>query len=83
MALETYIKAVTQDIECALHQEPKKYLHDNLTKQERRALISHGTRTDIIIEKADRGLATVVMLREDYVTKVMEHLNNEEHYKKL
>ena len=66
VALETYIKGITQDIERALYQEPKKYQRDNLTKEERRPLISLGMRTDIIIKKADKGSATVVMSCEDY-----------------
>ena len=83
MALETYIKAINQDLERSVHTGPKRHHSDNLMSQERQALASLSTRTDIIIKKADKGSATVVMSREDYVSKVMQHLNIEQHYKKL
>ena len=41
------------------------------------------TQNDIIVKQADKGSASVVMLKEDYMTKVMQHLNNEQHYRKL
>ena len=72
-----------KNIEKELHQKPRKFYHDNLTKAEREALFSLRTRTDIIIKKADKGLATVVMSRENYVREVMRQLENEQHYLKL
>ena len=66
-----------------MHTRLKRHHSDNLTSQERQALASLSTRTDIIIKKADKGLATVVMSHEDYISKVMQHLNDEQHYKKL
>ena len=56
---------------------------DNLTRPERKAMSSLRTRNDIIVKRADKGSATVVMSKEDYMTKVMQHLNNEQHYREL
>ena len=44
----------------AVPQKPKRH-HDNLTKKERKALSFLIARTDIVIKKADKGLASVVM----------------------
>ena len=52
-------------------------------KDEREALFSLKTRTDIIIKKADKGSATVVMSRDNYVREVMRQLKHEQHYLKL
>ena len=80
MALETYITAVGRDITKTLPRNPSHY--DNLTKEERRALRFFMTRTDIVIRKADKGSATVIMSREDYINKVRRHLDNRDHYLK-
>ena len=61
---------------------PKKH-HDNLTREERQALSSLRAGTDIVIKKADKGSATVVMPREDYISKVICHLGDRERYRKL
>ena len=82
VALETYIKGITQDIDEELRRRPK-FCHHNLTKDQRKALVSLRSRTDIVIKKADKGSATVVMSRENYIAKVMQHLNDHQHYEKL
>ena len=56
---------------------------DNLTRPQRKAMSSFRTQNDIMIKQADKGSATVVTLKEDYMTKVMQHLNNEQHNRKL
>ena len=81
MALETYIRAVDIDITQTLLRYPS-HCH-NLTKEERRALRSLMPRTDIVINKADKGSATVTVSREDYISKVRSHLDNKGHYLKL
>ena len=83
VGLETYVRAVKQDIDQALHQMSKRYRWDNLTSEERKALKSLRSRTDIVIKKADKGSATVVMSREDYIREVRRKLNQEENYRKL
>ena len=45
---------------------PKKH-YDNLTREERQALSFLRARTDIVIKKADKGSATVVISREDCI----------------
>ena len=82
-ALETYIKADRDDIHRALELSPPNRQYDNLTSQERRALLSLRTRTDITIKPADKGSATVVMSRLDYLVKVMSHLENKHFYQRL
>ena len=82
-ALETYIKAVRDDIHLALDHGPRNRPYDSLTSQERRALLSLQTRADITNKPADKGSATVVMLRHDYLVKVMSHLENDNFYRRL
>ena len=41
------------------------------------------SRSDIVIKPVDKGSATVVMLRQDYLAKVMSHLQNNEFYCRL
>ena len=83
VALEAYIKQVAQTVDKELHQGPKKFRCDNLSREERQALVSLRTRTDIVIKKADKGSATVIMSRNRYIAEVMKHLENEQHYRKL
>ena len=79
IVLEAYIQAVRRDVRKSLDETPKRRCIDNLTKLERKAMSSLRTREDIIIKWADKGSATIVMSKEDYITKVMQHLNNEQH----
>ena len=81
-ALESYIKVIKDNIQ-EQTQGPKKSRRDNLTKEERKALVSLRSRTDIVIKRADKGSATVVMSREQYIDEVMRQLNNHHHYEKL
>ena len=37
----------------------------------------------MVIKKVDKGSVTVVMEREDYISKSMSLLNNREHYRQL
>ena len=82
-ALETYVKVVRDDIHQSLDQGPRKRPHDNLTSKERKALRSLRSRSDIVIKPADKGSATVVMSRQDYLMKVMQHLDNRDFYERL
>ena len=75
-ALETYVKAVQDDIQKSLDQGSRCRPHDNLTSQERKALLLLKCRADIVIKPADKGSATVVMLRRDYLARVLGHLEN-------
>ena len=56
------------------------------TEVKREALknLRRRTQTDeIVIKSANKGSATVIMSREDYVTEAMRQLNREEHYHRL
>ena len=83
LALETYIKAIKNDIHRALDHDPRNHPHKNLTSWERKALLLLRTPTDITIKPANKGSATVVMSRWDYLVKVMSHLENENFYRRL
>ena len=62
---------------------PTHCSNDNIRSEERKALSSLWKRTDIVIKPVDKGSATVVMSKDDYLTRVMDHLNNTQFYEKL
>ena len=64
-------------------QESKRHAKDNVTSQESKALTSLWKRSDNVIKPADKGSATVIMSKEDYLTKVMGHLDIATFYEKL
>ena len=82
-ALETYVKAVRDDIHWALNSGSVHQTRHNLTSTERKALLLLRSRSNTVIKPADKGSATVVMSRQDYLDKVISHLQNEEYYFKL
>ena len=49
---------------------------DNLSKDERKALKELQSDTPIVILPADKGRSTVILNREDYLEKSMNHINN-------
>ena len=54
------------------HAKPPK---DNLTKEQRKALKELGSLKDEVILPDDKGNATVMMMRDDYGTKMRGILN--------
>ena len=54
---------------------------NNLTKGERTALQELSERDDIIITKADKGGAVVIMDVKDYVKEAERQLNDENNYR--
>ena len=82
-ALENCIVAVEREIHPKLDRGSSHRSTDNITILERKALSSLQKRSDIVIKPADKGTATVVMLRDDYLTRVMKHLNNTQFHEKL
>ena len=56
-----------------LNSKPPK---DNLSKDERKALKELQSDTSIVILPADKGRSTVILNREDYLEKCMDHINN-------
>ena len=73
-AVESYIKVINDNIQEQV-QRPRKSRRGNLTKEEREALVSLRSRNDIVIKKAAKGSATVVMSRDQYVAEVMRQFN--------
>ena len=49
---------------------------DNLSKDERKALKELQSDTSIVILPAGKGRSTVILNREDYLEKCMDHINN-------
>ena len=49
---------------------------DNLSKDERKALKKLQSDTSFLILPADKGRSTVILNREDYLEKCMNHINN-------
>ena len=49
---------------------------DNLSKDERKALKELQSDTSIVILPVDKGRSTVILNREDYLEKCMDHINN-------
>ena len=82
-ALENYIVSVEREIHRQVDRGPPYRSTDNVTSLERKALSSLRKRSDIVIKPADKGSATVVMSRDDYLVRVMKHLNNTQFYEKL
>ena len=49
---------------------------DNLSKDERKALKELQSDTSVVCLPADKGRSTVILNREDYLEKCMDHINN-------
>ena len=62
---------------------PPHRSNNNKTSLERKALSSLRKRSDIIIKPANKGLATVAMSKDNYLIRVMSHLNNTQFCEKL
>ena len=55
----------------------------NLSKEEFFALKSLNQNQDIVVLKADKGGATVILNKDDYCKNMLDHLHNSGSYKKL
>ena len=76
-ALEAFIQAVTEDFG---KMKPIKCHDNNLSKQERLALKDLQNDTNIVIKKADKGAAIVIMDRDDYVKEATRQLSDPKFY---
>ena len=56
---------------------------DNLRRGEREALKNIRNNEDIVVLKADKGGATVLLNNKDYVSKMLDHLSSSRSYKQL
>ena len=57
--------------------------HQNLSAMERRALNKLRKNQTIVKKPADKGSATVILSRENYIREAHRQLNNPKYYKKL
>lgn len=77
--VSAYADAIKDEIETAQPQRTKM----NLTREEQRALRELTTRDDIVIKKADKGGATVVVSSEWYEGEAKRQLDDTAYYKKV
>ena len=81
--VETYSQMVRKQITCVSNlDQGLRHCSCDISSQERMSLLTLRSRADII-KPADKGSTTVIMSLEDYLTKVMYHLNNDQFYEKL
>lgn len=70
-----------------IHNDIKKldipFQKNNLSRSEMNALRNLRNNSDIVIKPADKGSATVIMDKENYIAEGHRQLNNVNHYKKL
>ncbi|PIK56386.1 hypothetical protein BSL78_06699 [Apostichopus japonicus] len=76
--LEAYTQVVSSETNQS--NSPLRRTHDNLPRDERTALSSLMSRSDIIIKPADKGSAVVIQDRQDYIKEAMRHLSNSDIY---
>ena len=77
-SMETYVQVVNTQVNKPSNSTHR--FHDNMPRDERQALKTLKSRTDIIIKPADKGSAVVVMDRQKYIDGVMKHLDNRTNY---
>ena len=80
------VETFTEAFKNELKEEQNKQTQlpkNNLTTKEREALRDLSSREDIIITKADKGGAVVIMDVNDYINEANRQLDNTEFYKKL
>ena len=61
----------------------KEKPYDNLTKNQSTSMKELSEWEDIIITKADKGGAVVIVGKKDYIKEAERELNNTENYRKL
>ena len=78
--MDTFISCVTKELKL-VNSNPIP--QDNLSTKERKALKDLSSRDDIIITKADKGGATVIMDVNDYVDEANRQPQDTQYYRKL
>ena len=79
-SVDTFISCVTKELKLA---NSNPIPQDNLSTKEHKALKDLPSRDDIIITKADKGGATVIMDVNDYVDEANRQLQDTQYYRKL
>ena len=80
ITLEIFRRSIKQEI---LKSKPKKVRHNNLSKQERIGLKQLRDNPDIVMKKADKGSAVVVMNTTDYLREGYRQLQDTNFYQKI
>ena len=78
----TYIEAIQRELEKE-QTKMKEKPYNNLTINEGTSMKELSEREDIIITKADKGGAVVIVDVKDYIKEAERQLNNTENYRKL
>ena len=73
--MDTFKACVSKELE---ESKPNNIPRDNLPPSERNALKELSNRDDIIITKADKGGATVVLDAKDYINEANSQLQDEQ-----
>ena len=81
-AVLTYIEATQRELEKE-QTKMKEKPYNNLIKNERKSMKELSEREDIIIIKAHKGGAAVIVDVADYIKEAERQLNNTENYRKL
>ena len=81
-SVKTFIEAVEHDLEKE-QKEKKNDTKQNLTKDEIESLNNLKKREDIIITKADKGGAVVIINVEDYLKEAKRQLDDTEFYRSV
>ena len=81
--LDAFIEAVKKDFYNLKYQSYKQNPHKNITAEEAKALTHLKNNENIIIKKADKGAAVVVMSRDDYSKEGIRQLSDANFYVKL
>ena len=81
--VEAYVEATKNALETEKQNNSKNKYYSNLTKGGRKALKEFADRNDIIITKAEKRGAVVIIDVEDYVKETEHQLNNKDAYKKF
>ena len=78
----TYIEATQRELEKEL-KKMKEKPYNNLTKSERTSMKELSERVGIIITKAEKGGAVVIVDVKDYIKQAERQINNTKNYRKL
>ena len=78
--VDTFIACVSKELE---ESKPNNIPRDNLSPSERNALKELSNRDDIVITKADKGGATVILDEKDFINEANGHLQDQQNYREL
>ena len=81
-SVKTFIEAVDRNLDHDMDNQKTKTF-PNLTKEEIKALDGLKKRDDIIITKADKGGAVVIMNVDDYLNEANRQLSNTDFYQEI